>query len=137
MCVGDTLSEDCREVAERPEIARVKENNEMMTNMMPSSMMDGGMLFWTVLGVLLILALLSAAVWLLANWLNAQRTHQRIYAPQPKDAYLRYEQGYQPPQRMPETYPETYQEGGRRYTYPQPQDEQPEAQYQRDMPLQY
>ncbi|HEY7419561.1 MAG TPA: hypothetical protein VH593_30545, partial [Ktedonobacteraceae bacterium] len=100
----------------------------MMNNMMPGSMMDSGMVLWTALGILLLLALIGAAAWLLANWLNVQRTRQRRSAPQPRDSYQEYEQGYQPPLHVPEPY----QENELHYAYHPSQDEQPQAQYQHD-----
>jgi hypothetical protein len=104
----------------------------MMNHMMSYGMMGGGPLLWIVLGFLLALLLVAAVAWLLANSRNEQRLHQVRAVAQPQDSFHPYEQGYQPP----EPSPETYQEGGRSYFYPQPQDEQPVAQYPQEMPPQ-
>ena len=94
--------------------------------MMPSMMfgMATSMFFWLVLATLLCLLLIGLCFWLAAGWLKQQRTPLMQNAPQPRDAFEGYEQGYQahvPP-------PVTYQEGGQRYSYPQ--NEQPRTPYQ-------
>jgi hypothetical protein len=104
----------------------------MMNYMMPYDMMGGSALLWIVIGFLVGLLVVAAVAWLLTRWRNEQGLHQMRYAPQPKDAFHAYEQGYQPE----EPSPETYQEGGRPYSYPQPAYEQPEIHYPQEMPLQ-
>ena len=104
----------------------------MMNHMMSYGMMGGDPLLWIVLGFLLALLLVAAVTWLLANLRNEQRLHRMHAVAQPQDAFHTYEQGYQPP----EPSPETYQEGGHTYSYPQPQYEQPVAQYPQEMPPQ-
>ncbi len=104
----------------------------MMNHMMPYEMMASGPLLWIVLGFLLGLLLVAAVAWLLAGFRNEQRRYQMRSAPQFQNASHTYEQGYQPP----EPSPEASQEGGHSYSYPQPQYEQPIAQYPQEMPLQ-
>jgi hypothetical protein len=89
--------------------------------MMPNMMFGMGiyMFFWLALATLVCLLLIGTGIWLAAGWLKKQKTPMRQDILQPRDAYERYEQGYQPP--------ETYLEGGKRYSYPQ--NEQPQAQY--------
>lgn len=107
----------------------------MMNNMMPSTMMIGMPLLWivTVLLLSLLLALLATTVFLLLErQRNAQRlSHMKDSLRQQDYAHV-YEQGYQPLQQTPEAY----QEGGRYYSYPQPENEQPTAEYPQEMPLQ-
>jgi len=108
----------------------------MMNNMMPSAMMIGMSLLWIVLGLLLILLLatLATAIFLLLERRhNARRLSYMKDPLQQQDLSQVYEQGYQPLQQMPETY----QEGGRSYSYPQPENEQPTAEYPQEMPLQH
>jgi hypothetical protein len=94
--------------------------------MMPSMMfgMATSMFIWLVVGTLLCLLLIGLCLWLAAGWLRKQRTPLTQNSPQPRDAYERYEQGYQAhePERP------TYQEGDQLYSYPQ--DEQPQTPYQ-------
>lgn len=94
----------------------------MMPNMMFG--MATSLFFWLVLGTLLCLLLIGLCIWLVAGWLKQQRTPLMQDAPQPRDAYEGYEQGYQP--HVPP--PVTYQEGGQRYSYSQ--NEYPQTPYQ-------
>ncbi len=103
-----------------------------MNHMMPDGMMSGAPLLWIVLGFLLGLLLVAAVVWLTAGFRNVQKLSLVRSTPQFRDTPHTYEQGYQPL----EASPETYQEGGHSYSYPQPQYEQPTAQYPQEMPLQ-
>ena len=99
----------------------------MMHNMMPYDMMSGVTLLWIVIGLLLSLFLVAAITWLLAHRRNEYRLPQMNDILQPQGSYHTYEQGYQPP--------EASQEGGQHYS-PQPQYEQPTAQYPQVMPPQ-
>ena len=107
----------------------------MMQHVIPGGMMPDFAFFWITIGILVCLVLVATLVWLIGRWMNKQRAPmtptQR--APQPQDAYQRYEQGYQPQQQRPETY----QEAGQQYPYPQAQYEQPQVHYPQEMPLQH
>ena len=104
----------------------------MMNNMIPSAMMIGMPLLWIVITLLLSLLLATTIVLLLERWRNAQRLSQMKDPLQPQDLSHMYEQGYQPLQQTPEVY----QEGEHYYSYPQPENEQPTAEYPQEMPLQ-
>jgi hypothetical protein len=93
-----------------------------MNNMM--SGMRTSMFFWIALITLVCLFIIGVCAWLLASWLNKQRTSMTQYTPQPRDAYEEYEQGYRAQQQSLETY----QEGSRSYTYPQNEHEQTQNQ---------
>ena len=98
------------------------QNMQNMQNMMPG--MAASMFIWIALITLICLLIIGMLVWLVARWLNKQKTATTQYVPQPRDAYEEYEQGYRP-QELPM---ETYQEGEQRYAYPQ--NEQGDTQYQ-------
>ena len=91
------------------------------------------MMFWIPLGMLLCVALVAGAIWLVARWLNPNKTPTMPYTPQSHNSYQSYEQGYQPTQW-------TYQEGGQQYRYspqsppPKQEYEEPGAQYPQQMP---
>ncbi len=87
------------------------------------------MMFWMPLGMLLFVALVVGAVWLVTRWLNPKQTPTMPYTPQSHDSYQSYERGYQPLRRMPETSrdPQPKQE------YDQPPGEYPQEQ---EMPWQ-
>ena len=94
----------------------------MMPNMMFG--MDAFMFFWVALVTLISLLLIGACIWFIVSRLKKQKTPTPQYTPQPRDAYEEYEQGYRPQQQPLETY----QEGDR--SYPYPQNEQVQTQYQ-------
>lgn len=80
-----------------------------------------------LIGMFLFFASVVALIWLSVQWFNKRKRSTLLSIPQPQGSYHPYGYGYQPPQRAPETY----QEGGRQYSYEQPQPEydQPQAQY--------
>lgn len=90
--------------------------------------MDAYPLFWTAMGVLLCL-LVVTGIWLFTRWLQHRRTLPLHDAWQPKDAYQDDQQGYQPQQ----PFPATYEEGGQSSLSLQ---EEPQALRPEIMPLQ-
>jgi flagellar basal body-associated protein FliL len=102
---------------------------KMMNNMMPGGMMNGFPLFWVIIGVLLLFALVAAFMWFLASYKASALRHTA----RPQDSYQTYERGYMPHQPISETY----QEGGQQYPYLEAADEQPQARYPQEMPLQH
>ena len=87
-------------------------------------------ILWMIMGMLFCVVVLGGVIWLFGRWLNKQKTPTMPNTPQSQDFYQRYEQGYQPPEPL-----ETYQEGGKQHHYPQPQDEQPQAQYPQEQEI--
>src|SRR5438128_12559031 len=86
-------------------------------------------ILWMLIGMLFCVVVLGGIIWLFARLLN-KKTPTMPYTPQPQSPYQTYEQGYQPPEPL-----ETYQEGGKQHHYPQPQDEQPQAQYPQEQEI--
>ncbi len=94
----------------------------MMPNMMSGT--AASMYIWIALITLICLLIIGMLAWLVARWMNKQKTSAARDVPQPRDAYEEYEQGYRPQQQPLEAY----QEGEQRYSYPQ--NEQGNTQYQ-------
>ena len=86
-------------------------------------------ILWMLIGMLFCVVVFGGIIWLFARLLN-KKTPTMPYTPQPQSPYQTYEQGYQPPEPL-----ETYQEGGKQHHYPQPQDEQPQAQYPQEQEI--
>lgn len=85
-----------------------------------------------MIGMLFFLALVAGGIWLLARWLNRQRTPTLLYPPQRQDSYQPYQQGYQPPQQQ---MPQASQEGEQQDPNLRPQYEQPQVQYPQEQEM--